>query len=420
MNKLNSSVSYNSGTSSETSETQSVEENQQSDSVTPSGTYTPPIQNSGSRIPKSWKRMKESSQDKDAESKRPPWRAVSISTLPKPDKNALLRAKLLDASRRLRATKTAVGVQTDIVPTKLMKEVSLGAQTDLILFKEVGMLTDGSYAKRRDGSEEYILTYSVPLMTDTIETVTVATQTLIPRLPGDAFLEACITTSESYDPKLLQQCSNSEKKLLKQLAKIRKTVIPLTAKFNESSSDEESPENDSPTDTDSDNTNDTIKSIGSKFSLDPNDTFSYSTYRSNLLKPTHLSWYFEYDNEGTCENKYQPYTITPHKPWISFVPFTLRSNASIDLNLLLVAIDELIHESNRLADIIEKISKKRESTSDIFGFKHKVKEFTHIDYKPPSDYWLPIIEEQEKVLAELKSFKGTDIKKYEKYIDNLE
>lgn len=35
-----------------------------------------------------------------------------------------------------------------------MKEVSLGAQTDLILFKEVGMLTDGSYAKRRDGTEE--------------------------------------------------------------------------------------------------------------------------------------------------------------------------------------------------------------------------------------------------------------------------
>lgn len=49
MNKLNSGVSYNSGTSSETSETQSVEENQQSDSIAPSGTNTPPIQNSGSR-----------------------------------------------------------------------------------------------------------------------------------------------------------------------------------------------------------------------------------------------------------------------------------------------------------------------------------------------------------------------------------
>lgn len=43
--------------------------------------------------------MKDPNNDKDAESKRPPWRAVSISTLPKPDKNAILRAKLLDASR---------------------------------------------------------------------------------------------------------------------------------------------------------------------------------------------------------------------------------------------------------------------------------------------------------------------------------
>lgn len=40
-------------------------------------------------------------QSGDAENKRPPWRAVSVSTLPKPDKNAILRAKLLDASRYL-------------------------------------------------------------------------------------------------------------------------------------------------------------------------------------------------------------------------------------------------------------------------------------------------------------------------------
>lgn len=37
--------------------------------------------------------------EKENETKRPPWRAVSVSTLSKPDKNALLRAKLLDASR---------------------------------------------------------------------------------------------------------------------------------------------------------------------------------------------------------------------------------------------------------------------------------------------------------------------------------
>jgi len=39
--------------------------------------------------------------EKENEAKRPPWRAVSVSTLTKPDKSALLRAKLLDASRLL-------------------------------------------------------------------------------------------------------------------------------------------------------------------------------------------------------------------------------------------------------------------------------------------------------------------------------
>lgn len=260
-------------------------------------------------------------------------------------------------------------------------------------------------------------------MTDTIETATVATQTLIPRLPGDAFLEACVKPSDPYDPKLLQQCSDSERKLLKQLAKIRKTVIPLTAKFNESSSDEEPMENDSPTESDTDNTNETIKSIGSKTSLDSNDTFPYTTYRSSLLKPTQLSWYFEYDTELSGENKFHPYTITPHKPWNSFMPLTLRPYGGIDLNLLLVAIDELIQESNRLADKIEEMSKTRDHpimASQVFGLKHKVKEFVPIAYEPPSEYWLPIIEEQEKVLAELKSFKGTDIKKFEEFIEKLE
>lgn len=56
--------------------------------------------NSLFRSTKFWKRMKESNSEKEVgDAKRPPWRAVSVSTLPKPDKNALLRAKLLDASR---------------------------------------------------------------------------------------------------------------------------------------------------------------------------------------------------------------------------------------------------------------------------------------------------------------------------------
>ena len=54
----------------------------------------------------------------------------------------------------MRAGKTSVAIQTDIVPTKLMKEVNMGVQSDLILYREVGMLTDGSYAKRKEGADE--------------------------------------------------------------------------------------------------------------------------------------------------------------------------------------------------------------------------------------------------------------------------
>lgn len=45
--------------------------------------------------------MKDLSNDKDNESKRPPWRALNLPPTPKPDRGVLLRAKLLDASRLL-------------------------------------------------------------------------------------------------------------------------------------------------------------------------------------------------------------------------------------------------------------------------------------------------------------------------------
>lgn len=328
-----------------------------------------------------------------------------------------------------------------------MKEVSLGAQTDLILFKEVGMLTDGSYAKRRDGTEECkfiiseilihlisfrkyisfvdILTYSVPLMTDTIETATAATQTLIPRLPGMAFLEACTKGTDFYDLNLLQQCTASERKILKQLSKIRKTIVPLTAKFEESFEVQQPLDYDSNTDTDTDTTSDTIKTLGSKTSTNGKDSLAFTTYRSGLLKPTQLSWYFEYDSELTCENKFHPYTITANKPWHSFTPLAAESTFSHypnnDLNLLLKAIDDLILASNRLADQIEAMTRKRAQSQQrhLFDGIQHVRQFTPFDYRPPSEYWLPIIEEQEKVLIEMKSFKGTDIKKYEEYIGKL-
>ncbi|XP_054088152.1 uncharacterized protein LOC128922259 isoform X2 [Zeugodacus cucurbitae] len=100
MSRDNSPIN-NSGSSSETSETQSVEDNKTfSDSKLTRNLASP------NRIFKSQKRMKDfgsnQSGDKDGDTKRPPWRAVSVSTLPKPDKNAILKAKLLDATRCLK------------------------------------------------------------------------------------------------------------------------------------------------------------------------------------------------------------------------------------------------------------------------------------------------------------------------------
>ena len=263
-------------------------------------------------------------------------------------------------------------------------------------------------------------------MTDTIETATAATQTLIPRLPGMAFLEACTKGTDFYDSNLLQKCTSSERKILKQLSKIRKTIVPLTAKFEENFEVQEPLDYDSNTDTDSDTTSDTIKTLGSKTSTNGKDSSAFTTYRSGLLKPTQLSWYFEYDSELTCENKFHPYTITANKPWHSFTPLAAESSfshyPSNDLNLLLNAIDDLILVSNRLADQIEEMTRKRSQRQQrhLFGGVPNVNEFVPIDYTPPSEYWLPIIEEQEKVLIEMKSFKGTDIKKYEEYIGKLE
>lgn len=61
---------------------------------------------------------------------------------------------MFDYYRRLRAGKSTVSSQTDIVPTKLLKEVNLDVQSDLIDYNDVGILTDGSYMMKREGSGE--------------------------------------------------------------------------------------------------------------------------------------------------------------------------------------------------------------------------------------------------------------------------
>lgn len=71
-----------------------------------------------------------------------------------------------------------VSMQTDPLPTKLMKDVALD-QKGLIIMKDQGILTDGSVVKRLTGT--FILTNSVAQLTEPIAAIDKSTQTALPR-----------------------------------------------------------------------------------------------------------------------------------------------------------------------------------------------------------------------------------------------
>lgn len=78
------------------------------------------------------------------ESERPPWKGTSVSTLPKANKEALLKAKLLDATRRMRDKKTSTLVQTDEVAIKITRDGDTMVGNDLIIMEDKANITDGS------------------------------------------------------------------------------------------------------------------------------------------------------------------------------------------------------------------------------------------------------------------------------------
>ncbi|XP_053682834.1 uncharacterized protein LOC128733186 [Sabethes cyaneus] len=160
-----------------TSETQSVSD----ESITASNANLAPLSTKSNAATKSGKK----SVPKEDPKERPPWRAASVSSvLPKKD----LRARILDASKRLR--RANVSVQTDPTPTKLMKEASTDEQEDLITMKDEEILTDGNLVVKEVGN--LIFTHSVAQMTDTVQTINAATQTALPRsaVSFRKFLEA--------------------------------------------------------------------------------------------------------------------------------------------------------------------------------------------------------------------------------------
>lgn len=78
------------------------------------------------------------------ENERPPWSGVSVSTLPKPNKEALMKARLLDATRRMRDKKSSTLSQTDEVAIKVTKDGDTMVGNDLIVMEDKANITDGS------------------------------------------------------------------------------------------------------------------------------------------------------------------------------------------------------------------------------------------------------------------------------------
>lgn len=88
---------------------------------------------------------------KSSKDERPPWRTVIIAPPQKVNKNALLKAKILDATRRaLLAQKiNHVSTQTDAYAT-MLREKSTDVQDDLIVMLDKCEATDGTITIRKD------------------------------------------------------------------------------------------------------------------------------------------------------------------------------------------------------------------------------------------------------------------------------
>lgn len=86
------------------------------------------------------------------EKERPPWRTVLTAPAAKVNKNALLKAKILDATRRalLAQRISHVGTQTEDNRAILMRDKSSDVQKDLIQMVDKSEDTDGTITIRKD------------------------------------------------------------------------------------------------------------------------------------------------------------------------------------------------------------------------------------------------------------------------------
>ncbi|KAJ6639253.1 hypothetical protein Bhyg_11995, partial [Pseudolycoriella hygida] len=121
---------------------------------------------------------------KEPEKERPPWKPVSIATPSKADKNALLKAKILDATRRALISQRIAhtSCQTDPIPSRdqqvetdgsvTIKKESPGGCEKIIFFEK--------YCKK-EKFIAVILTQTIGIATDDILVNEIATQTARPK-----------------------------------------------------------------------------------------------------------------------------------------------------------------------------------------------------------------------------------------------
>uniref|UniRef100_A0A0K8UPK4 Uncharacterized protein n=1 Tax=Bactrocera latifrons TaxID=174628 RepID=A0A0K8UPK4_BACLA len=222
-------------------------------------------------------------------------------------------------------------------------------------------------------------------MTDYVKASNEATQTLLPRIPGDIFLNTYLANYGKVNE-------------LKNGDVIEKYVVSadypkVNKKLHYKSDDSMGPG---------------LEKSVSNNEIDTKE-LRKSRFRPNLQQPTLLSWNFEYGDLAADNNsqKFVPYAIQANHSQRSFI--SPQQESSIyhgdsryyigkDCELFLLSIDELLQEINRLVDIID------DNTSANKYYNKGTTESVHFKHKPlfiPSEKWLPIIIKEQKQLEDM-------------------
>ncbi|XP_058452123.1 uncharacterized protein LOC131430884 isoform X2 [Malaya genurostris] len=363
------------------------------------------IRSEFSRSNTSSKAPKKSAQ-KEESKERPPWRAASVSMVPKSD----LRARILDVSKRLRRVNASV--QTDPGHTKLMKEASTDEQEDLIAMVDEEILTDGNLAIRQIGN--FTLSHSVAQMTDEIPTLNASTQTAMPRsgVSFRRFLEA-----GAGDGPTSKQVTDEDDDVKKSSSfdELQKIDEKIKEFFN-------TPELDTlelPEDNESTHSMDSIKDQHTP------DLLTGSSKDSGLNKvkipepPTFNSWqnldFSDEESEHYVARELPRRTIGEGtKPWAEFKDLVIGSRlANMRLSPVLPrkprpnkktvtwsdtqhrAVSNLIHEATALVDMFDQVSMLLGPDIKLHAVKPQEEEF---ELPPPK--WEPLLTKSCHLLQE--------------------